>query len=196
MAILAGAFLSRAVTSNRDLAVASAVAFLFSELADFAVYQPLPGRRWPLAAFASNVVGLVIDSILFLQIAFGSLDFIEGQIMGKLWTTVLAVVVLLALRRWVIPRYSRPADEPTVPEIARQGAAGPPARWQGRRPRPGPCHPSGPRLDLVASGLRRSGSGGQGMVDPALDPVSAAAPDRVSAPPSRARGGPPLFPSG
>jgi hypothetical protein len=53
-----------------------------------------------------------------LWIAFGSLDFIEGQIIGKLWTTVFAVVVLLALRRWVIPRYSRPAEEPTVPEIA------------------------------------------------------------------------------
>lgn len=64
------------------------------------------------------MVGLVIDSILFLQIAFGSLDFIEGQIIGMLWTTVFAVVVLLALRRWVIPRYSRPADEPTVPEAA------------------------------------------------------------------------------
>ena len=64
------------------------------------------------------MVGLVIDSILFLQIAFGSLDFIEDQIIGMLWTTVFAVVVLLALRRWVIPRYSRPADEPTVPEVA------------------------------------------------------------------------------
>jgi hypothetical protein len=48
----------------------------------------------------------------------GSLDFIEGQIIGKLWTAVFAVMVLLALRRWVFPRYSRPADEPTVPEIA------------------------------------------------------------------------------
>ena len=118
VAILVGALLSWVVTSNRDLAVASAVAFLFSELADFAVYQPLRERRWLLAVFASNVVGLVIDSILFLQIAFGSLDFIEGQIIGKLWATVFAVVALLALRRWVIPRYSRPADEPTVPEIA------------------------------------------------------------------------------
>lgn len=118
VAILAGALLSWVVTSNRDLAMASAVAFLFSEFADFGVYQPLRERRWLLAVFASNVVGLVIDSILFLQIAFGSLDFIEGQIIGKLWTTVFAVVVLLALRRWVIPRYSRPADEPTVPEIA------------------------------------------------------------------------------
>jgi uncharacterized PurR-regulated membrane protein YhhQ (DUF165 family) len=118
VAILVGALLSWAVTSNRDLAVASAVAFLFCELADFAVYQPLRERRWLLAVFVSNVVGLVIDSILFLQIAFGSLDFIEGQIIGKLWTTVFAVVVLVALRRWLIPRHSRPADEPTVPEVA------------------------------------------------------------------------------
>jgi uncharacterized PurR-regulated membrane protein YhhQ (DUF165 family) len=53
-------------------------------------------RRWLLAVFASNVIGLVIDSILFLWIAFGSLEFIEGQSSGS-WTTVFAVVVLLAL---------------------------------------------------------------------------------------------------
>ena len=92
--------------------------FLFSELADFAVYQPLRERRWLLAVAASNLVGLVIDSVLFLQIAFGSLDFINGQIIGKTWTTIVAVPVLLALRRWVVPRYSRPADEPTVSQIA------------------------------------------------------------------------------
>ena len=118
LAIVAGAILSYAVTSNRDLAVASGVAFLFSELADFAVYQPLRERRWLLAVAASNVGGLIIDSVLFLQIAFGSLDFIQGQIIGKTWTTIFAVLVLLALRRWVIPRDSRPADQPTVPEIA------------------------------------------------------------------------------
>jgi queuosine precursor transporter len=118
VAIVVGALLSQAVTSNRDLAVASGVAFLFSELADFAVYQPLRERRWLVAVAASNLVGLVIDSVLFLQIAFGSLDFIQGQIIGKIWTTIFAVLVLLALRRWVIPRYSRPADEPTVPQIA------------------------------------------------------------------------------
>ena len=117
VAIMVGALLWL-VTSNRDLAVASGVAFLFSELADFAVYQPLRERRWLLAVAASNLVGLVIDSVLFLQIAFGSLDFIEGQIIGKIWTTIFAVVVLLALRRWVVPRDSRLADEPTVPQIA------------------------------------------------------------------------------
>jgi uncharacterized PurR-regulated membrane protein YhhQ (DUF165 family) len=117
-AILVGALLSWLVTSNRDLAVASAVAFLFSELVDFAVYQPFRERRWLLAVALSNVAGLIVDSLLFLQLAFGSLQFWQGQVIGKFWMTVLAVLVLLALRRWVIPRYSRPADEPTVPEIA------------------------------------------------------------------------------
>ena len=44
-----GALLSWLVTSNRDLAVASGVAFLFSQLADFAVYQPLRSAAdcWP-----------------------------------------------------------------------------------------------------------------------------------------------------
>jgi putative transposase len=42
--------------------------------------------RRVLAVAASNLVGLVIDSVLFLQVAFGSLDFIEGQIIGKIWT--------------------------------------------------------------------------------------------------------------
>jgi len=72
VAIVVGALLSWLVTSNRDLAVASGVAFLFSELADFAVYQPLRERRWLLAVAASNLVGLVIDSVLFLQIAFAA----------------------------------------------------------------------------------------------------------------------------
>jgi hypothetical protein len=30
------------------------------------------------------------DSVLFLQIAFGSLDFIEGRIIGKIWRTIFA----------------------------------------------------------------------------------------------------------
>ena len=59
MIIMVGALLSWLVTSNRDLAVASGVAFLFSELADFAVCQPLRERRWLLAVAASNLVGLV-----------------------------------------------------------------------------------------------------------------------------------------
>jgi hypothetical protein len=35
----------------------------------------------------SNTVGLLIDSWLFLTIAFGSLAFFWGQVVGKAWMT-------------------------------------------------------------------------------------------------------------
>ncbi len=99
--ILAGALLSVAVATPQ-LAIASGVAFAVSELADFAVYQPLYRRRWLLAVAASNAVGLVVDSLLFLWLAFGSLAFLPGQIVGKATMTALAVLVLIPLRRRVI----------------------------------------------------------------------------------------------
>ncbi len=92
IAILVGAGLSYFVSPQ--FAVASGVAFLFSEGADFAVYTPLAERRWLTAVVASNVVGTIVDSILFLWLAFSSLEFLSGQIVGKLWMTVLAIVVI------------------------------------------------------------------------------------------------------
>ena len=44
-----------------SLVMASAVAFLLSEFADFAVYTPLARRRLVAAVVASSVVGLVVD---------------------------------------------------------------------------------------------------------------------------------------
>jgi len=80
-AILIGAALS--ATLSGPLALASGVAFLVSETADLLVYTPLKERRWLLAVGLSNVVGLVVDSALFLWLAFGSLEFLAGQIVGK-----------------------------------------------------------------------------------------------------------------
>ena len=48
---------------------------------------------------ASSLVGLVIDSIVFLQLAFGSLDFLSGQIIGKAWMVLLALPLMHLLRR-------------------------------------------------------------------------------------------------
>lgn len=96
-AVLIGAALSAFVSPQ--FALASGAAFLLSELADFVVYTPLRRRSWLGAVVASNTVGLVVDSALFLWLAFGSLAFIEGQIVGKLEMTVLAVVVLAIVRR-------------------------------------------------------------------------------------------------
>jgi hypothetical protein len=80
------------------LGVASGVAFLVSELADFAVYTPIRKHHWLLAIFASNTVGLVIDSALFLWLAFGSLDFLAGQVWAKLVVTLVTVAALAVWR--------------------------------------------------------------------------------------------------
>jgi queuosine precursor transporter len=97
-AIVAGAALSGAVAPP-PLIVASTVAFLFSELADFAVYTPLQERRLVLAVLASSLVGLVVDSVLFLWLAFGNLDFLAGQILGKTWMVLLALPVVQWIRK-------------------------------------------------------------------------------------------------
>lgn len=95
--ILVGAALSYLIAPS--FALASGVAFLASEMADLSVYEPLRARGWLPAVVASNIVGTVVDSVLFLWIAFGSLAFLEGQIVGKLWMTALAVGVLALARR-------------------------------------------------------------------------------------------------
>ena len=97
-AIVVGALLS-ALIAPRALVLASGAAFLVSELADFAVYTPLQKKRLVLAVFMSGVVGLVVDSILFLQLAFGSLDYLSGQIIGKTWMIVLALPIIWWIRR-------------------------------------------------------------------------------------------------
>lgn len=96
-AILVGAALSALLSPQ--LALASGGAFLLSELADLAVYTPLRRRHWLGAVALSNTVGLVIDSALFLWLAFGSLAFLPGQLVGKAWMTLLAIVALWAVRR-------------------------------------------------------------------------------------------------
>lgn len=97
VAILVGAVLSALVSPQ--FALASGVAFLVSEALDFVVYTPLRERHWLWAVALSNVAGLIADSVLFLWLAFGSLAFVEGQMLGKAYMTILAIVVLSFLRR-------------------------------------------------------------------------------------------------
>lgn len=97
-AILFGAALS-ALLAPTGLVLASAAAFLLSEFADLGIYTPLQRRRLVLAVLASGVVGLIVDSIVFLYLAFGSLDHLLGQVIGKLWMIVLALPVIAWLRR-------------------------------------------------------------------------------------------------
>ena len=97
-AIVAGAAISAGVAPP-SLVLASATAYVLSEFADFAVYTPLARRRLVLAVVASSAVGVIVDSIVFLWLAFGSLEFLLGQIVGKAWMVLLAVPLVAYLRR-------------------------------------------------------------------------------------------------
>lgn len=96
-AILFGAALSYQFSSPA-LVMASVAAFLLGELADLAIYTPLQRKRLGLAVIASGLAGSAIDSAVFLWLAFGSMDFIAGQILGKLLMSVFAAVVIVAMR--------------------------------------------------------------------------------------------------
>jgi uncharacterized PurR-regulated membrane protein YhhQ (DUF165 family) len=109
--ILVGAALSWLLEANVTLpggvvalAAASAIAFLLSEFADMAVYEPIRERGWMPAVILSNVAGILVDSALFLWLAFGSLGFFWGQVTGKAWMTLAALPIVFLLRKVPIER--------------------------------------------------------------------------------------------
>lgn len=97
IAIAVGVALSAAIAPP-SLVLASAVAFMLSELSDFAVYAPMRQKSVPAAIVASGLVGSIVDSAVFLWIAFGSLDFIAGQVVGKMEMTLLCAAVVIIAR--------------------------------------------------------------------------------------------------
>lgn len=120
-AIAVGIAISALLADGR-IALASAVAFGLAELLDLAVYSRLrtrstaaaparvddsghgayrPGTagrapRWRAAVAASNAVGAVVDTLLFLSIAGFPItaQSVGGQLLVKaVWMTLLALVV-------------------------------------------------------------------------------------------------------
>lgn len=103
LAAIAGGTILSAALAPPQLVVASGLAFFVSELADFAVYTPLARRRFVLAVALSSGAGLAIDSALFLILAFGSLNYLNGQVVGK----ALAVCAALPIIAWLRIRDAR-----------------------------------------------------------------------------------------
>lgn len=96
--IAAGAVLS-AVLAGPALAIASAVAFAVSELADLLVYQPLRRRGLLRAVVASNAAGAPLDTIVFLSLAgFPVWSALPGQLWVKAWATLVPVAAVLVAR--------------------------------------------------------------------------------------------------
>lgn len=91
IAVIAGAALSYLLASPA-IAIASGIAFLVSELVDFAVFTPLRERNLAIAVITSSVVSAPVDTVLFLHLAgFGiTWEAVLGQFLVK---TVLALIV-------------------------------------------------------------------------------------------------------
>ncbi len=97
--IVAGTALSALLAPPR-LVIASAAAFGLSELCDFVIYTPLRKRGFVTASLTSGTLDLVADSLLFLGLAFGSLEHLTGQIVGKTWAVLAGTAVLAVIRCW------------------------------------------------------------------------------------------------
>ncbi|PWK84472.1 hypothetical protein C8D88_10887 [Lentzea atacamensis] len=91
--IAAGAGLS-AVLASPQIAVASVVAFTASEIVDALIYMRLRHRSRLRAVAASNMGGLVVDSTLFVPLAFGNFTAVPGQLVGKAVATLLTLAAL------------------------------------------------------------------------------------------------------
>jgi queuosine precursor transporter len=97
VAVGAGAALS-AIFAPPALILASTLAFAVSETLDLAVYTPLQRRGLVIAALASSLAGLVADSLVFLTLAFGNLDLLAGQVVGKFWVVLATLPALAAVQ--------------------------------------------------------------------------------------------------
>lgn len=79
------------------IAAASVLAFVVSELADWAIYTPLRRHGWVVAAMVSSIIGGAIDSALFLRVAFDSVD---GWLPLAIAKTIVVTGTVWSVDRW------------------------------------------------------------------------------------------------
>lgn len=89
-------------TGLQRIALASLAAFVVSETVEAAVFTPLRNRSLTAGVLASGLVGNVVDSALFLWLAFGSETFFAGNFVGKA-EMIAAGSALTLVRRAVLP---------------------------------------------------------------------------------------------
>lgn len=86
-----------AITTSPALAAASAITYLLAEIIDFYVYRSLRSWNRLVAVAASNVVSSLLDSAIFLSLAFGSAAVASGTLtmsLGKLIASFLTLALL------------------------------------------------------------------------------------------------------
>lgn len=84
----------------KQIAIASAVAFILSALADWLAYSVLRSKSWFIRSNGSNVVGAAVDSVLFPTLAFGvflphiiAMQFAAKVAGGAIWSFVMRPLV-------------------------------------------------------------------------------------------------------
>lgn len=98
-----GQAFDKAVGSTWRIVGASLAAFIVSETVDNLVGAPLRGRvSDAVRVVVSSAASAPLDSVVFLGIAFGSLHFFEGQLVGKIASSVLIGIPLVLLARRTI----------------------------------------------------------------------------------------------
>lgn len=100
MAIVVASVVS-ALLAPASVALASGVTMLAAESADALVYQRLRRRGYLAAAAASNLVSSLIDSALFLSIAYGATAMWHGTYpltVGKVEVSLITLAVVIVIR--------------------------------------------------------------------------------------------------
>ena len=101
-----GQVFDQAVGSTWRIVAASLAAFLASETVDNLVGAPLRGRVHDSVRVAVSAgASAPIDSAVFLVLAFGSsgLHFFDGQLVGKIASSILIGIPLVVLGRRFLP---------------------------------------------------------------------------------------------
>ena len=96
----------RVVGSTWRIVAASLAAFIVSETVDNLVGAPLRGRVHDgVRVVVSAGASAPIDSVVFLALAFGAsgMHFFEGQLVGKLASSVVIGIPLVVLGRRFLP---------------------------------------------------------------------------------------------
>lgn len=95
--IIAGGLITWLVNpAAKQIALASATAFILAALADWLAYSLLRSRPWLVRSNGSNVVGAAVDSVVFPTLAFGvflpaviALQFAAKVAGGAIWSLAI-----------------------------------------------------------------------------------------------------------
>jgi uncharacterized PurR-regulated membrane protein YhhQ (DUF165 family) len=101
-AVVMGAALGGFLVSPA-LLIASTGALLVSGMIDLLIYTPFARKRFVTAVVLSSLISALLDSVIFLWLAFHSLDLLPGQFAAKAWVIVLAI----PLTKWLSKRDRR-----------------------------------------------------------------------------------------